>query len=339
MAAADAFKLSSNENPYEPLPSVLEAVASSPINRYPDGSAGKVRERIAELWGVTPGQVYVGPGSAAIIGDLATTTCEPGDEVVFAWKSFEAYAGLTASAGAVPVKVPNTPDERHDIPALIAAVTERTRLLFLCTPNNPTSTIITREEFETVMASVPRDLLVVLDEAYFEFVSDPNAVRGHEVLEAHPNLIVLRTFSKAYGLAGLRIGYGVGPEYVADAMRTIQVPLGVSDLAQRAALASLDHQEELLGRVAEIVERRERLRTALLGQGWSIPEAQGNFVWLPIGDRTPEVAEYFESRSLVVRPIGDGVRITVGEEETVGMVLQTAQNVIDALRSGSPLAG
>lgn len=339
MAPEDAFKLSSNENPYPPLPAVVEAVASSPINRYPEGSALGLRVRLAEIWGVTPDEVYVGNGSASIIADLVTATSGPGDEVVFAWKSFEAYPGLTASAGATGVRVPTLPDGRHDIPGLIAAVTDRTKLLILCSPNNPTSTVITREEFDTVMASVPRDLLVVLDEAYVEFVTDPNAVNGRDVLPLHPNLIVLRTFSKAYGLAGLRIGYGIAAQYITDALRTVQVPLGITDLAQRAAIASLDHEEELLERVRVISERRDRFRAALLEQGWEVPEAQGNFVWLTIGERNAEVAAYLEANGLVVRANVDGLRITVGEEETIDLLLRSLGNVIAALRSGEPLAG
>lgn len=339
MADADAFKLSSNENPFEPLPSVVAAVAASPLNRYPEGSARLLRERIAERWDVTPEQVYVGPGSVSIIGHLLTAMSGPGTEVVFAEQSFEAYAGLAASVGATAVKVPATADGRHDIPALIAAVTDRTRLLFLCSPNNPTSTIITRDEFAEVMAAVPRDLLVVLDEAYIEFNTDPNAVDGREEIARHPNLIALRTFSKAWGLAGLRVGYGVAQAYVIDAINAIHVPLAITDLAQRAAIVSLDHEDELLARVAVIVERRDRVQAALRAQGWDVPTAQGNFVWLPVGDRGREVGEHFERAGLVVRAVYDGVRISIGEEESVAPLLRSAENVIAALRSGAPLAG
>jgi len=339
MADADAFKLSSNENPFEPLPSVVAAVAAAPLNRYPEGSARLLRERIAERWGVTPEQVYVGPGSVSIIGHLLTAMSGPGTEIVFAEQSFEAYAGLTASVGATAVRVPATADGRHDIPALIAAVTDRTRLLFLCSPNNPTSTIITRAEFDEVMAAVPRDLLVVLDEAYIEFNTDPNAVDGREVLAQHPNLIALRTFSKAWGLAGLRVGYGVAESYIIDAINAIHVPLAITDLAQRAAVTSLEHEDELLARVAIIVERRDRVQAALRAQGWDVPAAQGNFVWLPIGERNREAGEYFERHGLVVRAVYDGVRVSIGEEESVAPLLRSAENVIAALRSGAPLAG
>jgi histidinol-phosphate aminotransferase len=189
------------------------------------------------------------------------------------------------------------------------------------------------------MRGVPESLLVVLDEAYTEFVTDPDAVKGEDVLAEHPNLVILRTFSKAYGLAGLRIGYAVGPEYVIDAMRTVATPLAVTDFAQRAALASLDDEAELLERVAAIANRRDRLRAGLLDQGWPVPEAQGNFVWLPTGEHTLEAARAFEAAGLVVRPLGEGVRISVGEEESVEKLLRSAGEVVAVLRSRGHFPG
>lgn len=339
MAAEDAFKLSSNENPYDPLPSVARAMATAEINRYPEGSAAIVRDRLGAKWGVNPERVIVGPGSVALIANIITMACTPGDEVLYAWRSFEAYPLLAGAIGARSVMVPLRPDGTHDIDAMIAAVTDRTRVVFLCSPNNPTGPIITREEFDRFMRGVPATLLVVLDEAYAEFVTDPRAVRGEDVVNAYPNLVVLRTFSKAYGLAGLRIGYAIGPEYVIDAIRVVAMPLAVTDFAQRAAVASLDDEPELLERVAEIARRRDDLRAGLIAQGWDVPDAQGNFVWLPTGPYTLEAAEAFEQAGLIVRALGEGIRISVGEAESVEKLLRSAEEVVAVLRSRGHFAG
>lgn len=339
MAAEDAFKLSSNENPYDPLPSVARAMATAEINRYPEGSAAVVRDRLGAKWGVSPERVIVGPGSVALISNIITMACVPGDEVLFAWRSFEAYPQLTGAIGATSVGVPLRVDGTHDIPAMIEAVTDRTRVAFLCSPNNPTGTVISRTDFELFMRSVPETLLVVLDEAYAEFVTDPDAVRGADVVNAYPNLIILRTFSKAYGLAGLRIGYGIGPEYLIDAMRVVAMPLAVTDFAQRAAIASLDDEPELLERVASIAQRRDELRAGLIEQGWNVPDAQGNFLWLPTGDHTAEAALAFERAGLMVRPLGEGIRISVGEAESVEKLLRSSGEVVAVLRSRGHFAG
>ena len=331
-AAADAFKLSSNENPFPPLPSVLAVLADVEPNRYPDGAATAVREAIGAKWKVSPERVHVAAGSVAILGNLISAMCSPGAAVLYAWRSFEGYPLLVAMAGATSIQVPLTPDARHDLPAMAAAITPATKLVFLCSPNNPTGTIIRRDEFEAFMRDVPPTVLVVLDEAYAEFVTDPDAVDGEDVLDAHANVVVLRTFSKAYGLAGLRIGYMIGAEYLCDAARAVAMPLGVTDLAQRAAIASLTHEDELLERVAELVERRERIRAGLLAQGWPVPPAQGNYVWLPTGDGTQAAAEIFERGGIVVRALGEGIRISIGEEEAVEKLLRSAQEVVDALR-------
>lgn len=332
-AAADAFKLSSNENPYEPLSAVLAAIAESPINRYPDSSALALRERLAQRWGVTSGQVQVGAGSVSLLSQLIAATSAAGDEVVYAWRSFEAYPGLVAVAGATSVQVPNSPDHRHDLAAMAAAITDRTRLVIVCSPNNPTGSAVTKEEFARFMAVVPPEVLVVLDEAYAEFVTDPDAVAGVELVGAYPNLVILRTFSKAYGLAGLRIGYGVGPEYVMDAARAAAIPLSVIDQAQRAALTSLDHEPELLDRVASLARLRDEVWTALLDQGWDIPRPHGNFLWLPTGELTDWAAEVLSSHGIVSRSLVEGLRVTIGEEASVEKLLKAAAEVVSRLRT------
>jgi histidinol-phosphate aminotransferase len=332
-APDDAFKLSSNENPFEPLPGVLEAISGVSINRYPDSSAVLLRERLAERYGVSPDQIQVGAGSVSVIAQLITAAAGAGDEVVYSWRSFEAYPGLVGVAGATSVQVPNTPDERHDLPAMAAAITDRTRVVIVCTPNNPTGTIVTADEFAAFMSLVPISVLVLLDEAYIEFVTDDSAVRGMPLLERYPNLVVLRTFSKAYGLAGLRVGYAVGPTYVMDAARATAIPLSVTDQAQKGALASLDREDELLVRVARIAALRDQVWQSLVDQGWDVPRPQGNFVWLPTGPHTAEAAEILLGFGLVTRALGEGLRVSIGEAASVDKLLRGAAEVVRTLRT------
>jgi len=337
-AAEDAFKLSSNENPYPPLPSVLEAMGQSSINRYPEGSAAVLRERLGVRFGVSAEQIQVGAGSSSLLVQFILAAASPGDEIVYSWRSFEAYPLLVGISGATSVQIPNSADGRHDLDAMAAAINDRTRLVIVCSPNNPTSTIVTRDEFTAFMAKVPKELLVLLDEAYVEFVDDPDAVNGAQLIQSYPNLIVLRTFSKAYGLAGLRVGYAVGAEYVMDAARTVAIPLSVTELAQRAAIASLDHEDELLARVNALNELRGQIYAGLLAQGWNIPRPQGNFVWLPTGEATAHAATVFESHGIVVRALGEGIRISVGEEAAVEKLLSAAAQVVPKHRTAPSAA-
>ncbi len=339
-AGADAFKLSSNENPFDPLPAVVAALqATVGVNRYPDATAARLRAALADRFAVTPDEVHVGAGSVSILAQLILAAAAPGDEVVYAWRSFEAYPGLVRVAGATGVEVPLTADARHDLDAMAAAVTERTRIVIVCSPNNPTGPAVGQREFDAFVQRVPADVLVVLDEAYVEFVTDPDAVDGRRVLASgeHPNVVVLRTFSKAYGLAGLRVGYAVGHARILDAARSTAIPLSVTAQAEEAALASLAAEPELLQRVRVLAERRDELAAGLRAGGWRVPAAQGNFVWLPTGAQTLEVAAAFEQAGLVVRPFaGDGVRISVGEAESVERILRIAASVVSTLPPGHP---
>jgi histidinol-phosphate aminotransferase len=342
-AGADAFKLSSNENPFDPLPSVVAAVgAAAPFNRYPDASAGRLRTRLAERYGVGDDAVHIGSGSVSILHQLALAAGGPGTEMIYAWRSFEAYPGLAAVSGTAAVEVPLTADARHDLPAMAAAITDRTRLIIVCSPNNPTGPIVTQDEFDAFLADVPSDVLVVLDEAYAEFVTDPAAVRGERVLADRglANVVVLRTFSKAYGLAGLRVGYAIGHPRILDAARATAIPLSVTAQAEEAALASLDAEAELLERVRELAARRDELAARLRSAGWAVPEAQGNFVWLPAGDETMDAAARFDEGGIIVRPFaGDGIRISVGEHESVDKVLGIAASIVQTLPEGHPGRG
>lgn len=329
-AGAAAFKLSSNENPFEPLPSVVAAVQTAvAFNRYPDATAARLRARLADRFGVRADAVHIAAGSVSILYQLAQATSGPGDDILFSWRSFEAYPGLAVVAGASSVPVPNDAAGGHDLDAMADAITDRTRMVIVCTPNNPTGPIVTQQAFDAFLARVPADLLVVLDEAYAEFVTDPAAVRGAAVVAAgHPNVVVLRTFSKAYGLAGLRVGYAVGDPRILDAARSTGIPLSVTAAAEEAALASLDAEDELHERVRALAVRRDDLAARLRDAGWDVPVAQGNFVWLPAGERALEVAAAFEDAGLIVRTFaGDGVRISIGEHESVDAIVRVAASV------------
>ena len=310
-----AIKLASNEVPGGPLPSVAQAIAEAVqgINRYPDISSFALVERIARELDVPAERVAIGCGSVSLCQQLVQALCEPGDEVVFPWRSFEAYPIVTQVANAVGVKVPLTAGHGLDLDAMLAAITPKTRLVFVCNPNNPTGTAVRRAELDRFLDAVPEGVLVVLDEAYKEFVTDVEVPDGVEIGRTRNNVAVLRTFSKAYGLAGLRVGYAVAPEPVAVALKQVYVAFSVNLVAQAAAIASLDAAGELLERCKEIVSERTRVRDALLANGYEVPETQANFVWLPLGERTAAFAEHALERKLIVRPfVGEGARVTIG---------------------------
>jgi histidinol-phosphate aminotransferase len=314
------YKLSSNENPFPPLPGVLEAAleAAGRMNRYPDMGCTALYAALAERLGVPTGRLAAGTGSVAVLYHLLQAFCEPGDEVVYAWRSFEAYPIAVAVTGAVSVQVPLGPGARHDLEAMAAAITPRTKVVIVCSPNNPTGTAVGLAELEAFVDRVPPHVVVVLDEAYREFVRPTDAARSHfdgvALQHGRPNVVAMRTFAKAYGLAGFRVGYLVADEEVAAATRACALPFGVSSVAQAAAVASLQREAELLERVEAVVAERARVVQALGEQGWVLPEAQGNFVWLGLGERTGSFAAAAEQAGVVVRPFpGEGVRVSIGE--------------------------
>ncbi|GAA2655986.1 histidinol-phosphate transaminase [Streptomyces lunalinharesii] len=329
-----AYKLSSNENPYPPLPGVLESAvaAAGSFNRYPDMACTGLMAELADRFSVPVDHLATGTGSVGVAQQLVQSTAGPGDEVIYAWRSFEAYPIVTQVSGATPVQVPLTSGEVHDLDAMLAAITERTRLIFVCNPNNPTGTVVRRAELESFLDRVPDDVLVVLDEAYREFIRDADVPDGIELYRDRPNVCVLRTFSKAYGLAGLRVGFAVAHPEVAAALRKTAVPFGVSQLAQEAAVASLRSEAALLERVEALVVERTRVHDALVAQGWTVPASEANFVWLRLGDRTTAFAEACERAGVVVRPFaGEGVRVTIGEEPAMDLFLQAAAEFRKAL--------
>lgn len=327
------YKISSNENPYPPLPGVLKVVADAALvmNCYPDMAVTELTLALAERLDVPPEHIATGTGSVGVLGQLIAATCDPGDEVIYAWRSFEAYPIIVAIAGAVSVQVPLDADARHDLAAMAAAITPRTRLILVCTPNNPTGPAVHQDELEEFLDTVPGDVLVVIDEAYVEFVTDDQAPDGLATYAARPNVAILRTFSKAYGLAGLRVGYAVAHEPVAEALRKTALPFGVSTIAQQAAIASLDAFDELKERVDALVAERRRVVAGLRRQGWHVPETQANFVWLPLGADADSFAAAADKAGLVVRTFaGEGARCTIAETEANDRLLHVARDFVVA---------
>lgn len=331
-----AYKVSSNENPYPPLPSVVDSIATaaSAINRYPDMGNTDISDAMStylttDTHTVTPEQLVFGTGSVAVLGHILQAFVDAGDDVVYPWRSFEAYPIITAVSGGRSVHVPLTPDHRLDLDAMAEAITERTRVVLVCTPNNPTGTAVTHSQVLRFMAKVPSDVLVVLDEAYLEFVRKDDALDALAIAEQYPNVVLLRTFSKAYGLAGLRVGYCIAHPDVAAAIRAASTPFGVNLIAQAAVVASLAAVDELNERVEALVTERTRVWTALRGMGWEIPPSQANFVWFPTGARTVDLATDARQQGLLVRPFaGEGMRVTIGEPEANDLLLKLAERWI-----------
>lgn len=323
------YKLSSNENPYPPLPGVIEAATAEieQMNRYPDMGATALYDALAERFAVPMQNLAAATGSVALIYQLIQGFCDPGDEVVHAWRSFEAYPIAIAACAAVSIPVPVTTDGKHDLEAMLGAITERTKVLLVCTPNNPTGPALRQAELDAFLDRVPERVLVVLDEAYVEFVRMADPVDGIATFADRTNVVVTRTFSKAYGLAGLRVGYAVAPEPVAAALRAVSLPFGVSSIAQAAAIASLQTEAALLERVEMLVGERHRVLAGVREAGWHVPDAQGNFIWVQTRDRTPELAAAADELGIVVRPFaGEGARISIGEDEANDRIIELARS-------------
>ena len=333
-----AIKLASNEMPYPPLPSVADAIAavvaagpSSGFNRYPDNSAVALSEALAAHVGAERANIAVGCGSVALCQQVIQATCDAGDEVLFPWRSFEAYPIVATVVGAAPVTVPVRADHALDLPAVLGALTDRTRVVFVCTPNNPTSTVVTTAELTSFLDAVPERVLVVVDEAYAEFVRDPAAARGVTAALTRPNVVSLRTLSKAYGLAGLRVGYAVAAPAVITAIRKVGLPFAVNDLAQAAGVAALsaEARPELSARVDAVVAERARVLAGLRDTGYRVPESQANFVWLPLRERAGEFAAHCAEHRVIVRPFADatgGARVTIGTAEQNDVFLAAARS-------------
>jgi len=313
----DAIKLASNENPYQPIPAVVAAMreAAVGVNRYADHRATDLRAAIAAWLGVSDSQIGVGCGSVGLLQQLFLTYVDAGDEVVSPWRSFEAYPIFAQLMGAGFVEVPLV-DHRFDLDAVAAAVTGATKLVLLATPNNPTGTAVSTAEIRSLLEGTPDDVVVVIDEAYREFLDPVFGDPVEDLLPHFPNLVVTRTLSKAYGLAGARSGYLVAhEELVAEVDKTL-VPFAVNAVAQAGALAAVRNAGDYAPAIRTLLAERGRVVTALGAAGWDLPDAQANFVYLPVGEATMQLCVALERQGVVTRPFaGEGIRVTIGSPE------------------------
>ncbi|MFF0777753.1 histidinol-phosphate transaminase [Streptomyces sp. NPDC003720] len=317
-------RLALNESPYPPLPSVREAMrrAVAQAHRYPESHPDDLTERIAAWCRVPPDRVAVGSGSVGVALQLFRAVVRPGDTVAHAWRTFDAYPLLAAMAGARSVPVPLSPDGHQDLGALLAALDHRTRVVVLCNPHNPTGSLIGAEALSAFLRRVPRHVTVLLDEAYVEFARGADLPDSPALSGAYPNLLVLRTFSKAYGLAALRIGYGLGAPALVERIRGQQLPFGINAVAAAAVKASLRAESELRRRVDTVVAERERLRDELVSIGWRVPAGHANSVWLAAPDPVGEGAAALAGAGVQVRHYpNEGLRLTVGDRKASDAVL------------------
>ena len=318
------YKLSSNENPLGPVPEVVRVLAEfATAHRYPDPLSTALRQKLSARLGVDADDIVTGAGSLGALNQILKTFAGVNadgvqDEVIYAWRSFEAYPILVGIMGARSV-----PDGSHDLYAMSASVTERTRLILVCTPNNPTGPAVTESQIRAFLAKVPAHIPVVIDEAYFEFCAASTVPEGEEaplngldIYRDYENVIILRTFSKAQGLAGLRVGYSISHPQITQHLRVAATPFAVTALAEAAAIASIEHEDAVMERVSHLVSERERVTARLRELGYDFPSTYANFVWLPLGERTGEFVQLMAEHALSVRAFGtEGVRVSIGEVE------------------------
>jgi histidinol-phosphate aminotransferase len=312
-------KLASNEGPYGPFPAALEAIAAAApdLNRYPDGGAYRLREALAERHDVRFEEIAPAPGADGVVDCLAQALLDPGDEIVCGWPSFPSYVIGARKLGAVPRTIPLR-DYRYDLDALLDAVGPRTKIVYVCYPNNPTGTMNTREELDAYFDRVPDHVATVVDQAYFEYVTDPDYADGVDYFKAGKRVVVLRTFSKIYGLAGLRVGYGVGPADLVTAIGKVRRAFDLSAPAQAAALASLGDEDEVSRRRRLNEEARAEVERALHANGFEpAGPAVANFVYAEAGGDARELFDALLRRGVIVRPLGsfgapEAIRVTVG---------------------------
>lgn len=323
------YKLSSNENPLGPVPEVARVLAEfATAHRYPDPLSTALRHKLSARLGVDADDIVTGAGSLGALNQILKTFAGVNadgvqDEVIYAWRSFEAYPILVGIMGARSVQVPNLPDGAHDLDAMAAAITDRTRLILVCTPNNPTGPAVTESQIRAFLAKVPAHIPVVIDEAYFEFCAASTVLAGEEaplngldIYRDYENVIILRTFSKAQGLAGLRVGYSISHPQITQHLRVAATPFAVTALAEAAAIASIEHEDAVMERVSHLVSERERVTARLRDLGYEFPSTYANFVWLPLGERTGEFVQLMAEHALSVRAFGtEGVRVSIGEVE------------------------
>ncbi len=319
-----ALKLASNEASFPPITAVQEAAQAALLgaDRYPDLISGKLREALAEELKISAEQILIANGSTTVEQMLARLTClSPQDEILFPWRSFEAYPVFARVVGAQPRPIPLSDAGTHDFAAMKAAISDNTKLIFLCNPNNPTGTTMTEEEFESFMADVPDNVLVCLDEAYREYNRAENQPDSRQAVDKYPNLVVARTFSKAYGLAGLRVGYVFGNADIINHLQRVQEPFNVNIIGQAAALAALEHSEEILAHTEEVIAQRNRVADAI-----GVAHSQANFIWIPT-EHSQDIAQQCLQAGVVVRAFPEGVRITITNEKEMDMLLHAWKHV------------
>ncbi len=332
----ELVKLASNETPYAPHPQVLEAVEAQlrTLNRYPDPEKSLLRRRISERTDIPIGNVAVGNGSCEILLAAAAAMLEPGAEIVYAWPSFSMYPQLAAMSGATAITVPLTDSGEHDLEAMAAEVTAATRLVIVCNPNNPSATALAPATIDAWIADLPRHVAVVVDEAYVEFSALQDPDDSLDLVGRHPNLVLLRTFSKVYGLCGLRAGYALCPESFRLAVDRVRQPFSVNALAQAAATEALNHQDEVERRVEQNVIERVYVESELQERGLETTDSQANFSWVSLGGRDEdEVVDGLARQGVIVRSGKDlgeqgRMRVTYGSRTENGRFLAALDGLI-----------
>lgn len=313
----ELVKLASNETPFAPHPQVLEAVESAlrTLNRYPDPDKSALRKRLAERTGVAAGRIAVGNGSCELLLAAGEALLEPGAELVYAWPSFSIYPHVAAMSGARALTVPLTDAGEHDLEAMAREVTAATRLVIVCNPNNPSATALPPSAIDAFAAELPRHVAIILDEAYVEFSTLQDPDESLDLLERHPNLVILRTFSKVYGLCGLRAGYALGSELFRLAVDRVRQPFSVNALAQAAGAEALNHVDELERRIEQTVVERVHVESELAARGLESTDSQANFSWVSLGERDEdEVMAGLTERGVIVRAgkaLGEAGRLRV----------------------------
>jgi histidinol-phosphate aminotransferase len=332
----DLTKLASNETPWEPNPKVIEAIgrAAHDLNRYPDPTGARLRQALSDRYDVPASKITLGNGSCEILLAAATAMLEPGAEIVYAWPSFSMYPHLAAMTGARAIEVPLDDNDAHDLEAMAREITAATRMVVVCNPNNPTATALTTGEIDDWIATLPRHVAVILDEAYVEFgtLQDPDA--SLDLLKKHNNLVLLRTFSKVYGLCGLRVGYGLGSEQFKQACDVVRQPFSVNMLAQAAATEALKHQDDIASRVERTVIERVHVESELNDRGLATSDSQANFSWVDLGDYDEDaVMQGLGERGVIVRAGKDlggpgHMRVTYGTRPENDRFLQALDQTL-----------
>jgi histidinol-phosphate aminotransferase len=332
---ADAVKLASNESPFPPHPEVIDAIAkaAADVNRYPDPEARLLRREIAKRHDTDPARIAVSNGSCEILLAAALALCEPGDEILYAWPSFSIYPHLPALSGAREITVPLAEGYVHDLDAMLEEVTAATQLLIVCNPNNPTGTHIPASRIASFVESVPDRTTIILDEAYVDYQTNDDPDATQDLLVRHPNVVLLRTFSKCHGLAGLRVGYALCSPQFRAAVDAVRQPFSVNSLAQAAAIEAIRHQDDVIDRVERSLVERIFVEEDLHGMGFATADSQTNFAWINLGDLDEsEVVESLAKSGVAVRPGsalgGPGhIRVTYGTRPENQRFLESIRSI------------